>query len=57
MRPFFTPMHQLPPYAECARTAMPVSTRLHRLGLNIPSSASLTPADQDQVLAVLRREG
>jgi perosamine synthetase len=56
MRPFFTPMHQLPPYAQCARTELPVSTHLHSLGLNLPSSASLTPADQDHVLALLRRE-
>jgi len=56
VRPFFTPMHELPPYAASARGALPVSTELHNVGLNLPSSADLSEADQERVLAVLCRD-
>ncbi|MEN3307391.1 MAG: perosamine synthetase [Micromonosporaceae bacterium] len=54
-RPFFHPLHRLPPYAEFARGELPMSDRLHATGVSIPSSASLEPSQQDRVIAALAR--
>jgi perosamine synthetase len=39
-RPFFVPLHEQPPYREDG--AFPVSTRLSRTGINLPSGTGLT---------------
>ena len=52
-RPFFHPVHLLLPYRSFARTGLPVSERLHAHGLSLPSSPSLTDADQDRVISSL----
>jgi perosamine synthetase len=51
-RPFFYPLHRLPPY----RTAgsFPRATRLAREGLNLPSSTRLTSADVRSIAGVIR---
>lgn len=54
-RPFFHPLQQLPPYREFATVDTPVASELHARGLSLPSSASLSVAEQDRVIAVLRR--
>lgn len=42
-RPFFYPMHVMPPYLdETGDTAFPVTTNLAKRGINLPSSATLT---------------
>jgi perosamine synthetase len=48
-RPFFVPLHELPPY----RTAdpLPVASRLGAMGLNLPSG---TPLTSEQVASVCR---
>jgi perosamine synthetase len=48
-RPFFVPLHELPPY----RTALhfPVTTRLARSGINLPSGTGLT---MDEIATVCR---
>jgi perosamine synthetase len=56
-RPFFHPLHRLPPYEEFARGDLPVSDRLHATGVSIPSSASLGEADQARVIDALARRG
>ncbi|MFN8039407.1 MAG: DegT/DnrJ/EryC1/StrS family aminotransferase [Acidimicrobiales bacterium] len=53
-RPFFHPLSSLPAYADhpqaaTAPTTNPVSYRLGRLGLNLPSALSLTEDDVDVV--------
>lgn len=53
-RPFFMPIHLLPPYREFATGPFPVSERLHREAVLLPSSPALTDADQDRVIDVLR---
>ena len=55
-RPFFRPIHQLPPYLEFATGSYPVSDRLHASGILLPSSAGLTSDDQERVIAALRGE-
>jgi perosamine synthetase len=42
-RPAWTPMHQLPMYAACPRMPLPVTERLWRSIINLPSSPSLAP--------------
>lgn len=52
-RPFFYPMHRMPPYHEAARDAFPVATRLAARGLSLPSSASLSEQDIAFIARVL----
>ena len=51
-RPFFHPMHTLPPYADGAR--FPVAEDLARRGLNLPSGYGLERADVEYVAQTLR---
>ena len=53
-RPFFYPVHTLPPYRERNRDrSFPVAERLAARGLNLPSSALLTRDDVSYVSDVL----
>lgn len=50
-RPFFYPMHVLPPYRSLdALPQFPVADRLSKMGLNLPSSAKLTEAEVDFII-------
>lgn len=56
-RPFFVPLHQLPPYraAAAARAdCLPVSERLGRRGLSLPVHDGLTENDVERIAAVIR---
>jgi perosamine synthetase len=54
-RPFFYPIHQLPPYVDCGTdAAFPVSTRLGARGINLPSSATLSQDDVNYIADTLR---
>ena len=56
-RPFFIPMHSLPPYAELAArqgTAFPVTDRLAGSGVNLPTYPAMTSADVDRVARSIR---
>lgn len=54
-RPFFYPMHSLPPYYDKdGDRAFPITTDLSARGINLPSSASLSREDVDHVCAVLK---
>jgi perosamine synthetase len=46
-RTFFHPLHILPPYQNGG--SFPVSERLSRQGLNLPSGANLTECDLERV--------
>jgi perosamine synthetase len=54
-RPFFHPLHRLPPFERHARGELPVSDRLHSMGVSIPSSSSLDAGAQERVIAQLAR--
>ncbi len=55
-RPFFYPLHQMPPYLECGGDeAFPVSTRVAASGISLPSSANLSVADISYITKVLRK--
>lgn len=55
-RPFFIPLHRLPPFRE-SRIAgdgqLPVTERLAERGLNLPTHAGLTDADLDRIADVV----
>jgi dTDP-4-amino-4,6-dideoxygalactose transaminase len=54
-RPFFAPLCDLPPYAGYAgQRDFPVARRLHAHALSIPSSPTLTSAEQEEVIDALR---
>ncbi len=53
-RPFFHPMHTLPPYQElAARDEFPVANRLGARGINLPTWAGLQETDVDFVCKAL----
>jgi perosamine synthetase len=51
-RPFFYPIHTMPPYAR--DESYPVAEDLARRGLNLPSSTLLTPNQIERVCAAIR---
>jgi perosamine synthetase len=54
-RPFFYPLHTLPPYAEGARGPFPIAEDLAAHGLNLPSSALLSREDVAYVAREISR--
>lgn len=57
-RPFFIPMHSLPPFRESSSArgkALPVSESLGERGMNLPTYTGLTAADIDRVTDTIRR--
>jgi perosamine synthetase len=54
-RPFFVPIHENPPYAQ--PDTFPVSTRLGRQGINLPSSPTLTEDAIVRIAAAIRQRG
>jgi len=55
-RPVWKPMHLQPLYENCERYGGEVGADLYRRGLCLPSSSSLAEAEQDRVIAVIRRQ-
>ncbi|MFN8629648.1 MAG: DegT/DnrJ/EryC1/StrS family aminotransferase [Chloroflexota bacterium] len=53
-RPFFHPIHRLPPYARPASPTLPVTDDLAAAGMNLPTSSSLTDADLDRIATAIR---
>jgi perosamine synthetase len=51
-RPFFVPLHELPPYRAAA--AFPVATALGAKGINLPSGTGLLPHEIATVCDALR---
>jgi len=54
-RAFWKPIHLQAPYAEAPRSPMPVADGLWRRVITLPCSTGLTEADQDRVIAAVRR--
>jgi perosamine synthetase len=52
-RPFFHPLHHLPPYRQDAGPNLPVTERLAATGLNLPTYVGLTDEDLDRVVEVI----
>ncbi len=54
-RPFFVPMHENPPHAR--PDTYPVSTRLGRQGINLPSAPNLSEESVARIASVIRERG
>jgi perosamine synthetase len=55
-RPSFYPLHEMPPYkAYAGNRSFPITERISRSGLCLPSSVGLTPEDLQRVAAALER--
>jgi perosamine synthetase len=52
-RPFFYPIHQMPPYQE-TQGNFPVAEELSRRGVNLPSGNTLTDEDIERVCTTLK---
>jgi perosamine synthetase len=51
-RPFFSPLHRMPPYRRAER--FPVAERLAAAGMNLPSGPAITTAEIDRVVDTIR---
>lgn len=52
-RPFWRPMHLLPPFAGCQVLGSTHVDRLYSQGLSLPCSVGLRPEDQDRVVSAI----
>jgi perosamine synthetase len=58
-RPFFTPLHMLPPFREQSRgrgEQLPVTERLGAQGMNLPTYNSLSLDDVEFIVSTIRRQ-
>jgi perosamine synthetase len=53
-RPFFMPIHEMPPYKECRHGNMTVTQELYEKGINLPSSVGLDKKDIEFVYNVIK---
>ena len=54
-RPLWHPLHLLAPYEGCAAGTLPVTEKLHRECLSLPSSVNLSEKDQAKVISCIRK--
>ena len=54
-RPVWKPMHLQPVFTDCARVGGAVAEDLYVRGLCLPSGSSLTTADLERIVAIIRR--
>jgi perosamine synthetase len=52
-RPFFVPIHTLPPYQQLGTGELPVTMELGARGLSLPTSSTFDPAVADRVAALV----
>ncbi|KEI12870.1 perosamine synthetase [Clostridium novyi B str. ATCC 27606] len=53
-RPFFMPVHDMPPYVDCLHGSMNVTNEISAKGINIPSSVSLTKENIEFICSVIK---
>ncbi len=53
-RPFFLPIHKMPPYENCKHGDMSITEELAQRGINLPSSVGLTESEIIKVCEVIR---
>lgn len=54
-RPFWHPIHELPPYRNCQAFQIKHSTRLYERGVSLPCSVGLKEKDLQRCIAVLKQ--
>lgn len=53
-RPFFMPVHNMPPYIDCAHGDMSMTDDISAKGINLPSSVSLTEENIEFICSVIK---
>lgn len=53
-RPFFMPVHKMPPYRDCRHGDMSITNELAEKGINLPSSVGLKDEDIKKVCNVIK---
>lgn len=53
-RPFFMPVHSMPPYKDCKHGDMPITEEISAKGINLPSSVSLTKENIEYICSILK---
>jgi perosamine synthetase len=53
-RPFWHPLHGLPPYRQCQKYKIEHSNRLYERGVSLPSSVGLEEGDLARCIAAFR---
>ena len=54
-RPFFMPIHDMPPYKDCRHGDLSVTKELYELGINLPSSVGLKKDDIEVVCSIIKK--
>ena len=54
-RPFFMPIHDMPPYKDCRHGDLSVTKELYELGINLPSSVGLKKEDIQVVCNIIKK--
>lgn len=54
-RPFFMPIHDMPPYKDCRHGDLSVTKELYELGINLPSSVGLKKEDIEVVCSIIKK--
>lgn len=54
-RPFFIPVHEMPPYVDCKHGDLSVTEELSRKGINLPSSVGLIKEEIEKVCEVISK--
>jgi perosamine synthetase len=52
-RPFFMPIHDMPPYKDCKHGVLSVTKELYDRGINLPSSVGLKKEDIEKVCEII----
>jgi len=55
-RPFFMPVHEMPPYVNCKHGDMSITDEIAKKGINLPSSVSLTKENIDKIYNVINMQ-
>ncbi|MBW9155770.1 LegC family aminotransferase [Clostridium tagluense] len=54
-RPFFMPIHGMPPYSDCTHGDLSVTKELYARGINLPSSVGLKKEDIEAVCNIIKK--
>ena len=54
-RPFFMPIHDMPPYKDCKHGDLSVTKELYELGINLPSSVGIKKEDIEMVCNIIKK--
>ena len=55
-RPFFMPIHDMPPYKNCKHGDLSVTAEIYARGINLPSSVGLKKQDIEKVCEIIKKQ-